>query len=353
MNRREFSRIVGLSALALHSLPLLAFDRSRIPLGLCNHSLRSMNLNVRQLLDFAIDQELDSLLINTLKPFDSREKAHLLSLKSDADKQNISIHVGVGSISEASSSYSASYGSPEALLLEGIRVAVEVGSPVVGCRIGSMEDRYMVGGIKSHMESVARVMKSLRNQALDAGVVFALENHCGDLRSSELLELIQHTGSDICGALFDPANALWAMEDPMKALDTLGSSIVSTSVRDVAIWETEEGATFQGKAIGEGILDVEDFMDKLARVSPGVPIHVETISNSARSIGYMKPGFWKAFPELPTSEFVDFLRIVKEGDPQEIQLPPAGISQAEFDIRLQQSELLRSLDNLRIKQAIN
>ncbi len=73
------------------------------------------------------------------------------------------------------------------------------------------------------------------------------------VHSLPLLSLIQETGTDICGALFDPANALWAMEDPMHALNVLSSTIVCTSVRDVAVWESEEGATFQGTAVGEGI----------------------------------------------------------------------------------------------------
>ena len=77
----------------------------------------------------------------------------------------------------------------------------------------------------------------------------------------ELLALINETGTDICGALYDPANALWAMEDPMQALQVLGSDIICTSVRDVAIWETDEGAVFQGTAIGEGIMDYPLFSE--------------------------------------------------------------------------------------------
>jgi sugar phosphate isomerase/epimerase len=226
-------------------------------------------------------------------------------------------------------------------------VAKEIGSPILGCRIGSIEDRYMHGGIQTHMEAVIKLMRSYRDQALDADIKFAFENHCGDLRSKELLSIIQETGTDICGALFDPANALWAMEDPMQALNILGSSIVCTSVRDVAVWESEEGVAFQGTAIGKGILDFQIFIDTLANKCPGVPLQVETISNSARYIDFLKPGFWKGFPDLPAAEFMEFLKLVKEGSPLVIELPPAGITQKEFDIKLQQSELAQSLEFLR------
>ncbi len=353
MNRRDFTRIAGLGVVAMHTLPVLAFNSTRIPLGLCNHSLRAMRLSARQLLEYAIEHKLDSVLINTFQAFESLESSHLSSLYSLAKANGVSIYAGVGSISENSFSFSPKYGSAEALLIEGIRVARAVGSPIVGCRIGSMEDRYVEGGIESHMEAVARVMKSVKEQALDAGVKFAFENHCGDMRSKELLSLIHDTGTDICGALFDPANALWAMENPMQALDVLGSTIICTSVRDVAIWESEEGAIFQGKAIGEGIIDFPLFAETLSRVSPGVPLHVETISNSARPISFLKPGFWEGFPDLPTSEFIEFLKLVKEGSPLKIELPPAGMTQREFDIELQQSELLKSLDFLQDHCHIN
>ena len=133
----------------------------------------------------------------------------------------------------------------------------------------------------------------------------------------------------------------------MQALNVLGSNIVCTSVRDVAVWDSEEGATFQGAAIGEGILDFHVIAETLSRVSPGVPLQVETISNSARSIPFLKPGFWKGFPDLPASEFADFLRLIKKGKPLELVTPPAGIGQKEFDIKLQQSELLKSINFIR------
>lgn len=356
MKRRDFTKAVGISALALQSLPgslsAMIFpgkliQGSRVPLGLCNHSLRSMKPNARQLIKYAIEQKLDSVLLNTLQPFESLEEPHLSALREMAQANEVSIYVGVGSISENSSSFRDRYGNAKALLSEGIRVAVAVGSPVVGCRIGSIDDRYTPGGIRAHKEAVIEVMKSLAGQAREAGIKFAFENHMGDLRSGELLALIHETGSDVCGALFDPANALWAMEDPMQALNVLGPEIACTSVRDVAIWAVEEGAMFQGMAIGEGLLDFQLYSKTLGRLCPGVPLHLEIISNSARSIPYLKADFWEAFPDLPVAEILGFLKLVRTGQPQEIKNPPEGMPQKEFDIKLQQSELLSSLEFLR------
>jgi len=356
MQRRGFTKIAGLGLLAIQSLPVSASLKMveadqpvvpRIPLGLCNHSLRGMKLNAKQLIEYAIEQKLDSVLLNTFQPFESLESSYLSELRKMANTSGITIYIGTGSISERSVAFTNKYGSAESLLMEGIRVATAVGSPVVGCRIGALEDRYMDGGIGAHIEAVIKVMKSCRTRALDAGIKFAFENHTGDLRSHELFALIKETGTDICGALFDPANALWAMEDPMQSLKELSKTVICTSVRDVAIWETDEGATFQGMAIGKGILDFPLFSKILSELSPGVPLHVETISNSARPIPYLKAEFWKGFPGLSAAEIVDFLRLARAGKQIEITKPPVGIDQKEFDIELQQSEFKSSIDYLR------
>lgn len=345
--------MVGMGTVALHAFPASAITQikpspnSKIPLGLCNHSLRSLRLNAKQLIEYAIEQKLDSVLLNTFQPFESLEKAHLSNLKKNAESNNISMYVGIGSISEKSTKFNAKYGNAEDLLMEGIRVASAVGSPVVACRIGAIEDRYIDGGIEMHIEAVVKIMKNMRSRAQDVGIKFAFENHVADLRSSELLELINETGTDICGALFDPANALWAMEDPMQALRNLGSNIICTSVRDVEVWETEEGATFQGMAIGNGLLDFPLFSETLAELCPGVPLHVETISNSSRPIPYLQAEFWKGFPNLSAAEIIEFLKLVKNGNPQQIVNPPAGMNKREFDTKLQETELLRSFEYLR------
>lgn len=356
MERRKFMKIAGLSMAAVH-VPFsmrsningvaTKSSASKVPLGLCNHSLRSMNLNVEALIEYTIESKLDSLLINSFHPYKSLETAHLTMLSDLAQKNQISIYIGAGSISEKSQQFSQDYNNAEAVLEEGIRVAKTLKSTIVGCRIGSIKERYSDGGIEAHIEASLKAIKAMRNKALDAGIKFAFENHAGDLRSGELLELIHLAGNDVCGALYDPGNAIWAMEDPMKALNILGSNIICTSARDVAVWESEEGATFQWTAIGEGMLDFKKYTETLAEKCPGVPLHIETISNSARPISYLKPDFWQAFPDLKASEMVDFLQMVRRGDPMEVKSGSADIDSKEFEINLQQSEFEKSIHYLR------
>ena len=70
----------------------------------------------------------------------------------------------------------------------------------------------------------------------------------------------------------------------MKHLQTLAPYTVCNSIRDYSVWPSDEGATFQWMAVGEGAMDVPKYVDTLASANPGMPIFVETISNSARPI---------------------------------------------------------------------
>ncbi|NJM55945.1 MAG: sugar phosphate isomerase/epimerase [Verrucomicrobiae bacterium] len=161
-------------------------------------------------------------------------------------------------------------------------------------------------------------------RARDAGLKFAFENHAGDTRSEEVLDLIHAAGTDFCGVMLDPGNALWAMEDPMEQLQKLGKHVFCTSVRDYTAWVSAEGATFQWTAIGEGLMDVPAYMKRFKELCPGVPFFVETISNEARPIPFLTDEFMAGFPDLKVADITPFLKLCRRGRPPQIlKRPPA------------------------------
>lgn len=324
----------------------------RLALGLDAHSLRGMRWQARQLIDYAGLQKLDAVLFNTLKPFESLEPSHLLRLKDAAAARGMRIYIGVGSIAEGSTTFSREHGSAEDLLALGVRVAAAVGSPVVNCRIGAFPDRSTPGGIEARGEELVRVIKAVRRRAQDAGVKFAIENHAGDLRSEELLQLVEAAGTDVTGVMLDPGNAVWAMEDPMRQLELLGSQVLCTSVRDWMVWETPAGATFQWTAIGEGLMDVPAFVAQMAKLCPAAPLNLEIISNSPRPIPFLQREHWRVYPTLRAASIVDFLALCRRGRPLEVAKPPAGVEQRKFDQDHQRHELERSISYLRAHAAV-
>jgi len=236
---------------------------------------------------------------------------------------------------------------PEKLIQVGIEVATAVGSPVVGVRIGNIEDRFSEGGIEARIEESIQVLNATRDLALDAGVKFAFENHAGDLRSEELLGLIEAVGTDVCGVLLDSGNAVWAMEDPMKQVQMLGEFTVCSSIRDSMVWPSEQGATYQWTALGEGLMDVPAYVRTLADVCPDSPILVETISNSQRSIPFLTEEHMEAYPNLKAEGLTAFLKLLRRGHPLPVDEAPAGEDPKKFDQNHQRYECEKSIAYLR------
>ena len=322
-------------------------DLSAVPLGLVNHSLRGMGWKAARLLEYAAGLQLDSLVLNTLSNFESLETAHLESLKMSADAHGIRFYIGAGSISKGSIQFRDTHGTPKQVVETGIRVATAVGSPVVLVRIGNVQDRFSEGGIEARIEEVVTVLRSARSQAQDAGLMFGFENHSGDLRSEELLGLIEAVGTDVCGVMLDPGNAIVALEDPMEQVRMLAKYTVCTSVRDYMIWPSEEGAQFQWTALGDGLMDVRMYAEILARDAPGVPINVETISNTIRSIPFLTDEYMKGFPDLRAGDLTDFLRLVRRGYPIPVREAPPGTDAKAFERNHQRYEFERSIAYLR------
>lgn len=350
--RRDFLLVaataIAATGLNAKALPAAApIDSTRAPLGLDGHSLRGMQWKAAQLIEFAAEQRLDAVLLNNLNYFESLEESHLLSLKELASKRDVRIYVGAGGICENAGSFSNKWGNAEKMLATGIRVAATLGSPIVNVKIGSIEDRFLQGGIQPRIDEAVRVLKVSSKLAKDADIQFGFENHAGDLRSEELLELIESVGTDVCGVMLDPGNGLWAMEDPMVHLQALAPHVVCNSLRDYMVWESPEGATFQWTAVGDGLMDVPTYVQTLAKSKPGMPIFVESISNSARPIPFLTEKHWKGYPNLKGADIVDFLKLCRRGHSMEIDLPKPGVDKKEFERQHQRAEFLKSIQFLR------
>lgn len=347
-NRRECLKLgAGMAAALGASLNTYAKPAARVPLGLDAHSVRSMRWKAPQLVDYAAEINADALLLNNPPYFENLDKAYLAKLKNDAHAKGIRMYTGAGSICKNSTGYKAKNGAPEEVLEQGIRIAETVGSPVVTCRIGSIKDRFTDGGIEARMEESINVLKACRSRAQDAGVKFAFENHAADLRTEEVLTIINEVGADICGSMLDPGNALWAMEDPMEQIRTLGKHVLCTSVRDYMVWPAEDGATFQWTSIGNGLMDAPEFARIMSEQCPGVPLFVETISNAERPLPFLTDEHMAGYPNLKAAGLVGFLKLLRKGRPLGVDEPPAGMDKKQFDQQHQQAELLKSFKYLR------
>jgi sugar phosphate isomerase/epimerase len=291
-------------------------------LGFDNFSVRASGWKAPQLIEYASSLKVDALLLSDLDVYESLDEDYLKSIRAQADRAAIELHAGTSSICPTSKSYNEKrWGKAEdhARLL--IRTAKRLGSSVARCYLGSRRDRDGDGGIYRHIEETVKVLKAVRSEAEDAGVKIAVENHAGDMQAWELVSLIEEAGKSFVGATMDPGNAAWALEDPMLNLEVLGPYVLTTGIRDTAVWETESGAACMWANMGQGVVDWQAYVKRFQELCPHTPFVLEIISYRwSNEPQYLKPEFWSRFPRARAHEFARFVALAKRG--KKFEIPP-------------------------------
>lgn len=312
-------------------------------LGFDNYALRALGWKAGQILDYAATLKLDVVLFSDFDVYESLADDHLRDLKRRADDLGLQLYAGMLSICPSSVIFDPRRGSAETQLRLCLRIARLLGSPVARCVLGKVEDRRSPGGITARIAETLAVLRAVRGEALDAGIRIAIENHAGDMNSTELLELIDAAGRDFVGATLDTGNALWALEEPMQALETLGPVTVCTGIRDSYLWETPEGATLQWTAVGTGLVDWAAFFRRFAELCPQAPVIIETISGRPIFLPVLRDYFWDAYPRATPATLAALLRLARSGEPREPFNPPSGKEDERATQQLQLTELERSV----------
>ncbi len=346
-NRRHFVKTVA-TAVASAAICTARGDsenraKRNIKLGIDNFAVRAMGWKAPQLIDYSASLKLDSLFISDLDALEQFEESYLKRIRSMAADQGLQIHLGTWSVCPTSVSFRNKWGTADEHLSLGIRCAKALGSPVLRVVLGNGQDRSTPGGIEARMADTAKVLKAHRSEAMDAGVKVAIENHAGDMQAWEVVALIEQAGKDFVGANLDSGNALWTLEEPVSSLEVLGPYAVTTSLRDSAVWESENGATVQWTAMGDGTTDLKTYFDRFEVLCKGVPVHIETISGFNKEFPYFKADFWKPWPKAKAADLAKFIALAKQGKPRATWKAPAGVDGKKAEQEYQKSEIERSL----------
>jgi sugar phosphate isomerase/epimerase len=354
MHRRTFLATLTTAVAATAFRPLRGASNasgttapSKIKVGLDNFSVRGMQWKAPALIDYAASIKCDTLFISDLDAFESLEDAALRLIRRKAEAAGLDLYVGSWSICPTSKTFKKNWGTAEEHLRLTIRVAQTLGSPVARVVLGNMEDRKSEGGIQARIADTVAVLKACRRDAERAGVKIAIENHGGDMHSWETRQLIEEAGTDFVGANLDSGNAVWTLENPLDALETLGPVTICSSLRDCMVWEVPEGASVQWTAPGEGLIDWRRWVTRWGELCPTVPIMIETISGFARVFPYKTPEFWQHYDKRP-EKLAKFEALVKRGKPiRAFENPTDPAERLAAQQAFQKSEIEKSIAYLR------
>jgi len=343
MLRRTFLQSSSAAVLATAA----GAQNNGIRLGFDSFSIRDFGWKDIQLIDYAAGLQLDTVQLSSLNDFESLEPAHLAKVKEHAERAGITIDAGIYTICDLSTSWDPRQGSPTAYLRKGLGVAKSVGARVLRCAMGTREDRPR---LDQCMEATVKALQSVRSEALDLGVRIAVENHAGDTQAREMKALIEAAGVDFVGSCLDAGNPLWAIEDPLLTLETLGPYVVTTHIRDTAVFEHPRGAAVQWVALGDGSVDLPRFVELYKKLCPNAAMQLEIITGIAPDVvPYREPDFWRVYPHTPAREFARFLKLAKGGHPYTGPMVIAGWGEKSPTVAAafkeqQRTDLERSLE---------
>ncbi|MBN1399695.1 MAG: sugar phosphate isomerase/epimerase [Anaerolineae bacterium] len=285
-------------------------------LGVDIYSLRYQDWDAFEHLGYAHDIGLDVVHFSDLETLESLEPDYLRQVKARADELGLALEAGMGSICESSASFHRERGPAAEQMREMLEIAQILGSPVLRCLLGSRADRRSQTPLATHIENALAACRAVREQALDLGIVLAIENHAGDLQGREVRALIEVAGPEYVGACIDPGNAIWVAEDPMVTLEYLEPYVVASHVRDSAVWPHPRGAAFQWVAMGDGNVGIEAWIRRYMQQCQGAYFSMEIITGGPpRVLPYLEPAYWEAFPDTPAWEFARFEALVRQGEP--------------------------------------
>jgi sugar phosphate isomerase/epimerase len=288
----------------------------RLRLGIDCYSLRSFHWKDIQLIDYAASLGVDAIQID-MGDLASREPEHLRQVRDHAAEKGIRLDAATGCVCPVSSSFQPATKDPVQYLTDSMLAANQLGAKVLRCFISSPAERR--SGVPSGklIDATLKVLKSVRQRAVDLDLRIAVENH-GDLTAREMRALIESAGKEFVGSNLDTGNPMWVLEDPAETVEILGPYALTSHIRDSALYEHARGAAFQWVAMGDGTMDWTRILDGFRRLCPQVPLQLEIITGRRPQIlPFLDAEFWKIFPDMTASDLARFVALAKRGHPFE------------------------------------
>jgi len=325
-DRRTFVKTLGAATLAMGaSTPTTATQAPPVRFGVDMYSLGAQNWTPFQQMDFAAKWNVKVVHFSEIRFLGSLDPDNLQKVRAYADKLNLDLEIGMRSICPTSAGFDKAQGTAEEQLARMVDAAKIVRSPIVRAVLGSGADRRT--GIEKHIDATVTVLKNSRAKLMDAGIKVAIENHAGDMQARELKMLVEAAGTDFVGVCIDSGNPVWTIEDPHLTLETLAPYVLTSHMRDSALWNTPEGAAVRWTRMGEGNMGMEDYIRTYIAKCPGKAVSLEVIvSGNPRMVNYRNPQFWDVYRSTPAWEFARFLTLCDRGKPTPAAPPDPAVT---------------------------
>jgi hypothetical protein len=135
------------------------------------------------------------------------------------------------------------------------------------------------------------------------------------MQARELKSLVEKAGPEFVGVCLDSGNPLWTIEDPHLTLEVLHPYVLTSHVRDSAVWNVPQGAAVTWVQMGRGNVNIDSYVRKYVELCLGKALSLESIVFGPRILAYRDPAFWDAYRKTPAWEFERYLEVAARGKP--------------------------------------
>jgi 3-oxoisoapionate decarboxylase len=285
-----------------------------MPLGINTYCLRALRWDDRKLLEYAAGLRMDAIFLQDSLDPKAQDPAHWAEVKRIAADLGLHLETGGGGVFPRTPE---AFGASVENIRRNIVRAKAMGSPIMRAVIASDRASLPPGPVEGHIDTMIRLLKKVRSQAMDAGLKIAIEVH-KDLQAWELKGLVEAAGPEFVGVYMDTGNPVFVLEHPMTTLETLAPYVLTLHLRDSVVYEHKRGVAVQWVPLGEGNVDFREIVAKAREVCPNVHVYVKPITGRPPQVlAYLDPAFWQSYPKARAADLARFLALAKSGAPYE------------------------------------
>ena len=163
-------------------------------------------------------------------------------------------------------------------------------------------------------EMVTRAEPHLRKRRMK----IAIENH-KNLRTPDLLDMMDRIQSEYVGITFDFGNNYVLMEDPVEMAQALGKYAYASHIKDHILQAYEDGLLLYDAVLGDGVIDLPKVIRLLRQGNPDIKFTLETMTRDALKVPYLTERYWATFEpgEMPARDLAMTLRTIRDTQPKE------------------------------------
>ncbi len=168
---------------------------------------------------------------------------HLDVLREESSERGLFVEYGINGVDAVS-------------IKKGVQICRRLGSPILRTSFGFSRFAETTD-LARELEHAERSIRSCVRMLEDTDVRLALENR-GDVRSDELVALVETLGSTHVGICLDVGNSLRVLEDVLDAAERMIPFAVAVQFKDYTVTDTATGCKFTGVPLGMGVLPLEE-----------------------------------------------------------------------------------------------